>query len=225
MTSTVQKVLDEVSKILKDEWSFEFDQATELLPLLNRAVPEIVWRDPMASPVIAPLLCADGRTQTIPADAVALIDVRCNLGATNVGSGNIITKVPRDHMDAARPSWPTDVMGSPGVPAAPRHYTTDERLPRFFDLWPQPNGTWWVEIRFSFVPDDVAAGDNFPLPDMYIASCEHWMIANALAGRRPQLDAQGQFLVAYHTQEFEKSMGATVAGTVATVPSNTVNRQ
>lgn len=226
MTTPVTTLLADVSKCLKDEVNWIFDLTTELLPLLNMAVPAIVNEDPLAAPVDIPFLTTPGIVQTIPGDAVALIMVRGNCGALSTDYGDAITEMTLDSMNAARRGWRRDVMGSglPGVPMFPFHWIPSARGPRFFDLWPAVAGTWYVDIQYAAVPDNVAIGDNFPLPDMYLGPAYSWIVAKALAGRRPQLDAKGEKLIEYHTAEFYKQTGSGDVAKKQTVPNATVQR-
>lgn len=224
MTTPVSTVLDYVSKALKDEVNWIFDLETELLPLLNLSVPQIVINDPLANPMDIQMLCTAGVTQTIPDDNLALIKVIANCGVAAADYGDAIDEISLDSMNSSRRGWRRDVMGSglPGVPLFPYHWIALAKDPKRFDLWPAVKGTWYVDIKSSVVPDDVGISDNFPLPDIYIAASQHWIIANALAGRRPQLDDKGKFLVTYHTAEFDKSTMSSDTAKKQTVPKNEV---
>lgn len=218
MSITVMEVLTEVSKSMRDEVNFIWDLQTELLPLLNRAVPELVWRDPYASVFNMPFATAAGVLQTIPADAVALINVKRNLGANGTTPGNIITDVPRDSLDADLPSWPTTTA------AAPIHYVFDSRDPRRFYLWPQPPSPWFVELEYAQVPNDVAIGDPFPLPEMYAAAVQHWIKAIAYSSNMELYGGIGAKLSEFYMAQFNATMAATVPAIGESVPKNTVNR-
>lgn len=224
MTTTVTTVISEVLKVLKDEVGMIFDPQTEVLPRLNRCVPAIVWADPQSNVVNLPFLCAEGVTQTLPPEAVTLVSVQRNLGPAGTAAGTSLTKVNRNTMDASRWGWGSQIMGEPGVPPFPVHWLFGERSPRFFDLWPQPNGPWYVQLEYSAVPDDVGIGDNWPLPDMYISPGESWMVANLLAGRREELNQQAVIVMNFHQSKYEQEMGISAKAKQTQAASPQINR-
>ena len=77
MPIAVADLLARASKTLYDETNVVYAQQ-ELLDHLNAAVAEIVQLDTKAYMVNAPLPCAPGTLQSLPGDAVALVDVRYN---------------------------------------------------------------------------------------------------------------------------------------------------
>lgn len=50
----VSIIIAEIQKTLQDEVGYDYDEATELLPLLNRAASEICRLDPQANPISIP---------------------------------------------------------------------------------------------------------------------------------------------------------------------------
>lgn len=222
-----QTIVDQVSKKLWDEIGANYDQQTELLPGLNDSIVEIVWLDPMASVFNMPFPTEPVSLQTIPADAVALINVKANLGTDGTTVTNAITRVPRDHFDSVHPNWQSEVSGAAGVPASPYHYIFDERDPRRFWLWPAPIANWKVQLEYSQVPDDVTLADDYPLPAMYIPATKDYMLWKALLRRdKAMVGPMSEQLLALATKyesAFYTLMGATVKAIGEVVPRRKAN--
>lgn len=222
MPFPVSNLLTECSKALRDEVGFEFDPETELLPLLNLSVADIVWKDPLASVFNTPFTAAMQALQVLPGDAVALVDVRFDLGTTGRPQ-SAITNVQRDNLDAADPLWETQHCGDPGVPAVVTHFTNDERDPRRFYLWPAPSATnWQVQLVYSQVPDDVTISDDYPLPAMYLGASKLFILARALA-IRDDVALKYKELLGYYQQEYDKLVLSTEVAIKKQVPRGKVN--
>lgn len=226
MATSIQSIVNEVLKVLRDESANivgAFSVEDEVLPYINDSLSDIVTDCPMANPVTAAFATAATTLQTLDASAVALIDVRRNLGADGETVGKVITKVPEDALDAGRPTWPTDVCGDAGVPTTPTHYISSIKSPRRFYLWPTPPDPWYVETIAATVPADVTIDDDYPLPDMFISTTKAYVISHILARRDrevldPQKHAQVAALITFWNSEYTTSLKASVASMLATVP-------
>jgi hypothetical protein len=184
MPISVSSLLTRVSKTLFDETNVVYAQQ-ELLDHLNAAVAEIVQLDTKAYMVNAPLQCVPGAMQSLPGDAVALVDIRYNCDATGT-PGRAVTATGLDPLAAARPDW----FAEPPAAVA-RHYAADPRDPKRFYLWPpQPNPAGYVQVVYQGVPDDVALTDNFPLPDLYAQAAYLFVLYHALLRRDKNGDPQ-----------------------------------
>ena len=170
-----------------------------------------------------------GPRQELTPDGASLIDVRMNLGTDGQTLSNIITKVPKDSMDADLPTWPGDVCGVNGKPATVQHYMTDPDDPKRFYLWPYPNvmqTPWFLQIIYRSVPNDVGLTDNFPLPSLYWPAVKAYIIWHVLERKDEFLgDPNVQTLIASKKDEFNRALGLTAAGTSKTIPRDTVNKQ
>lgn len=184
MPIAVADLLARVSKTLYDETNVVYAQQ-ELLDHLNAAVAEIVQLDTKAYMVNAPLQCAPGTLQSLPGDAVALVDVRYNCDDGGV-AGRAITAVGMEQLQAARPDWHRSPPSS-----VCRHYAADGRDPKRFYVWPpQPDPPGLVMVVYQGVPDDVGLGDDFPLPDLYAEAAYLFVLYHVLLRRDHDADPQ-----------------------------------
>jgi hypothetical protein len=184
MPVSVSALLARASKTLYDETNVVYAQQ-ELLDHLNAAVAEIVQLDTKAYMVNAPLRCVPGSLQSLPGDAVALVDVRFNTDASSTG-GRAVTEVSMPHLQAARPDWHRSPPST-----ETRHYCADPRDPKRYYVWPpQPDPAGYLQVVYQGVPDDVGLGDNFPLPDLYAEAAYLFVLYHALLRRDRNADPQ-----------------------------------
>lgn len=174
-----------------------------------------------------------GPRQELTPDGASLIDVRMNLGVDGQTMSNAITKVPKDSLDASRPSWPMDVCGISEQPTTPQHYMTDPDDPKRWYLWPYPNvmsSPWFVQLIYRSVANDVGLTDAFPLPSLYwnvVKAYMLWHVPLRLdkRGMDASMAAAIDKLVTSSMNEFNTALGLTAAATRKTIPRDTVNKQ
>ena len=169
MPYTVQEVLTDVSKTLYDEdgviWYNGDGQLaqSELIAHLNAAIVDIVTLDPKASTYNGAFTAVAGAKQMLPDSALAFLDLPYNLDSTGLIPGRAITKVEIATLNAYKPSW----YASPPSPET-RHVAVDSEEPRAFYCWPPCRAGDKKQIKYPFVPANVALlTDVFPLPDIY----------------------------------------------------------
>jgi hypothetical protein len=169
-----------------------------------------------------------GPKQELPPDAASLIDIAGNLGVDGQTQGGIITKVPKDIMDAVRPGWRQDICGVSGQPTQPIHYVFDERDAKRFYLWPYVNvmsSPWYVEMKYRAVPNNVGIDDAFPLPALYEPVAKFYTIAHAMM-RLDEDDkrwAKCQTLIPMFMKEFNDALVSTNLSIKMTVPDDRPN--
>ena len=206
MTITVANLLARCSKTLYDETNVVYAQA-ELLDHLNTAVAEIVQLDAKAYMVNQAVRLAPGSQQQLPGDAVALVDVKYNLAATQAGTagapGRAITAVAMSELQEARPDW----HASPPA-ATVRHYCADPRDPRRFYVWPpQADPPGFAQVVYQGVPEDVDLAGDFPLPDLYAEAAYLFVLYHALLRREPHGDPQrAQFFYTAFLQALDQDV-------------------
>mgnify|MGYP000731235032 CR=1 FL=1 len=181
-TTKVVDVIKRVQRICNDKTGIVWPEA-ELLEDFNDAVKDIVMRRPDASTVNVFFdTTADSSKQTLPADALRLIEVTRNKG------GKVITKIDRGTLDATRPDWH---QSTPSL--AIEHYVYDERDPKTFYLYPRPtnNGVnpHQVELVYCTCPPAISIAETaikagtdtttIPLDDIYANAIADFMLYRA----------------------------------------------
>ena len=163
-TVIVGSILERANTLLNDPGFIRWSKQ-ELLNYYNDAARAIVLVRPDAHTKHVDFSCVAGTKQTLPSDALRLIDVVRNLG------GSVIRYVPRKVLDDSYPDWHTSVVATK-VSA----FTYDERDPKTFFLYPGPAANVKVDVVYSVAPQSKTLAEvedeNTPaiadLDDIYI---------------------------------------------------------
>lgn len=160
-TITVNEILQRANTLLNDKvWTRWPKQ--ELLDYYNDATKAIVLIRPDAHTKNQEFSCEAGTKQSLPNDALRLIEVVRN------ANGRVVRYVPRKSLDDSYPDWHTGNI-STEVAA----YTYDERDPKVFYLYPGPAALHSIDVVYSVAPQsksliDVEADAVADLDDIYI---------------------------------------------------------
>lgn len=143
-TTKAVDLINRVSVTLQDPTFVRWPQQ-ELLNYLNDAQRQIVLFRPDARTVNSSFSCAASAKQSLPADALRLINVTRNV------AGRAITKVSRAIMDVQLPDWYETTIATGGV----RHFLYDPADPKTFYVYPKPSAGTTIEIVYSTAPADI----------------------------------------------------------------------
>lgn len=101
--------------------------------------------------------------QTIPADALRLLDITRNMGKNGTSPGPGITSIGRIALEAQEPNW-TTTTGQ-----FVEHFIYDFKTPRQFFIYPNTTDGRWVEMTFSKDPAEVQSlSETFVFDATYI---------------------------------------------------------
>jgi hypothetical protein len=206
MTTTYQSIIDKAEILLQDE---EADQAlrrwpeSELLTWLKDGEQQVIKDKPDANPIVEVVQLTAGSQQALPASAVQLLDVLCNMGTDGITRGNIVTVVERKLMNALDPTW----MGSTASATVSHVIYDHKRARNMFWVYPQSTGTNYLEVMSGKLPDNASAviTDNTILDDEFAVPLMHYMIAMAYA-KDADIPQSAQLLSA-HMGIFRQSLG------------------
>lgn len=206
MATTAQTVINSAQQILVDDnvrWL-----ETELLDWINAGVRAIADARPDATIVVANLTLVAGTKQTLPADAVSLVDVVRNV------SGRAVRPASMSLMDAQRPDWHTETAG------ATRNYFYDRRTPRTFFVYPPAAASAQVEIKYHANPALLTvATQNIPIGDEYVNALLDYVLYRAFS-KDAEYTATNARAVAHKTA-FDNALGTKTAGDSAVAPKET----
>lgn len=197
-TITVNSLLERVNQRLIDPGWVRWPRQ-ELLDYLNDAVRAIVLRRPDASTSYQTFTCVAGTRQTLPPEAVRLIEVVRNVGSSAVRF------VPRATLDESYPDWQ---KGQSARRAA--GYVYDERDPKTFWLYPGVRSGVEVELIVSVTPGMVTLAQvdsmvTLPLDDVYFNPIYDFILFRAHS-KDAEHDANAQ-LANSHFQAFGLALG------------------
>ncbi len=122
----------------------------ELLDFLHDAQRDIVMRKPDAyTKSVSTVLTVSETKQSLPSDAILLLDITRNMGTDGSTPGRVPTRIEKPVMDQQWPNWMTDTGA-----AEVQHYMYDEKDPSNFYIYPpQPaSSPGYLGLVYSAVP-------------------------------------------------------------------------
>lgn len=202
--SATQEILLLADNQLQDQTGVKWGP-DRLIPYLNLGILEIINLKPEAYPTTVPITLVAGPTQNLPAGAIGLIDVVCNLDATGVIPQSVIRSVDKTAMDHLIPGWMTFT-----ATAVVSYAILDPRDPHKFYVFPPATGGNKVQAVISTPPGALADSDStFPLDDSYRPAAVDYLIYRALAEETSQPNALAKSKDFY--QAFLRDLGVKSA--------------
>jgi hypothetical protein len=170
MATTVRSILNRAASLLNDEEHVRWEES-ELLEWLNDGQRAVV-RGPATDAYILRdnMTCTGGTVQTLPTDAIRLVDV-----VKNVSGGQTIYQSDYATVDALSAAWRN------AAPGDAENYFYDERNPLQFELYPPQSGGEVVEIVYSAQPADVTVTGAIIISDMYADSLIDYVVYRGLS--------------------------------------------
>jgi hypothetical protein len=162
---------------LQDATGVRWD-STELLGWLNSGQREMLIYKPNANVKALAVKLAAGTRQSLPDDAVQLIDVTRNMGTDGNTPGRAIRQTQREALDATRPTWHSDTAS-----AVVKHFIFNPLDPKaFYNYPPQPaTGQGYVETVYGAVPVDATANSTISVDDIYETILLDYMLYRAFS--------------------------------------------
>jgi hypothetical protein len=149
-----------------------------LVPYLNLFLLEVMNLKPDAYATTQNITLVQGPVQSLPASAIALVDVVCNMGVSGTTRGTPIQGILKDALDDLVPDWMT-WAGNAEV----KFVATDPRNPKKFWVFPpQPASPAKIECVLTIAPTPITSSDGtFPFDDSYIPPAVDYVVGRALS--------------------------------------------
>lgn len=149
---TPAAVITEVRNLISDtRVPFRYSDTT-LLGFVNQTIKRIVaYRPDVFSYIGTFTTTADSIIQTLPTDAVRLVEV------FQVINGNAVTEVNRETLDQMYPEWVSE------TPAAPVNFMRHQRNPTRFFLYPRPVTGTQLLLEYIQAPPDYTLNQTITL--------------------------------------------------------------
>lgn len=146
---TPADVITEVRRIVQDTAApYRYSDA-DLLGYINQTLKRMALLRPDLFGVIEDFVTtASSAVQTLPTDAIRLIDV------FSVKGGSAVTETDRETMDRNYPSWSVEAAGTPV------NYMRHVKNPTRFFLYPPPSSGVQLVIEYAKVPPIYALNDT-----------------------------------------------------------------
>ena len=152
-TITGRQIVDKAVKLLLDgghvRWTLD-----ELLGWLNSGFTAIVEAKPTAYTRNRSIQLVMGTKQTLPVDAISLVEISRNMGVNGATPGTAITFIKKKILDQSYPGW----HGAIGTALA-RFFCSDARDLKTFYVMPPSTGNNHVEAVYFAVPAPLVGAD------------------------------------------------------------------
>lgn len=146
-------IIVEVRKLLQDVSTPYRYSDTDLLGFVNQSLKRMsVLRPDLFGEIVSIPTTADTAVQSLPTDALRLIDI------FQVQGGSVITEVDRETMSRCNPSWMTEASGTPVN--FMRHVKNPER----FFLYPRPIAGTILVGEYAKTPPDYTLDQTITSP-------------------------------------------------------------
>lgn len=201
-TTQVNALVARASTLIQDATNVRWP-IPELVGWLNDGQREVALNKPEASVKnVSVALIAGSTKQTLPADAVLLIDVVRNTGSGGSSPGTAVRLTDREVLDAQRPTWHSDANTVGYI----QHYTYDTRDPKNFYVYPKaPGGGWQIEVVYSSSPQDAVTGGVISIDDTYANALLDYILYRAYS-KDAEYAGNANLAVAHYTA-FANSLG------------------
>lgn len=211
-TVLASAVIEKASLALMDVSNVRWT-AAELLKWLNLGQRQIVQVVPTANNVMAAVPVVAGSRQSLPATAWTLLDITRNMGAGGATPGRAIRVVSQELMDLFDPDWHTATATT-----VVQNYVYNPLDSLNYYVYPPSLGTWYVEMNYSAIPADIAAGTAITISDAYEGSLLDYILFRACA--KDAEYAPGVALAQMYLQLFTAALTAAGSGEQQGNPNN-----
>lgn len=198
----VSELLQRAQDILNDAGFVRWTKP-ELLRWLNDGMRDLLPLDPTACQKTATVILADGAMQTLPAEAVQLLDVVGNVQDSGA-PGRQIRLVSRPTLDAAFPKWQME-SSKPYV----SNVMYDVINRKIFWVYPPAQAGVKIDLVYSYIPSVVADTDNVPVDAMYQTPLVDYVLFRAFSKETEQQSSAAR--AAAHLQAFSSAVNTIVA--------------
>lgn len=204
-TILASAILNNASVALNDVAQVRWTQS-ELLGYLNDAQRAAAAVRPDLSVETRSFPLTAGATkQSIPTDALSLVEPVRNMGADGLTAGMPITFTDRNSLDSVQPTWHSDANALGYV----RHVVKGSDM-RVFYVYPKAPTTWNMEAVFAVTPSDVpTAGSPIALDDVYAPALEFYVLGKAYGKNKS--DAASLALSDGYFAKFASTLGPVKA--------------
>ena len=201
----VNDILKTVSFTLSDKANVTYPEP-DLIAAINNGCRMVVIYRPDARSKVATIPLVKGVKQTLPDDALRLLDTYYN------ENGYPIQMVNRKDVDRSLPNW---VNMEPADEVLELMY--DERVPDTFYVYPPVEDGVRINVAYSIMPEIIASKDDkFPLPEKYVPPVIEWTLYQMFSLDTKNMQAQQQAMM--HSQQFYQMLQVKMQGDLMVAP-------
>lgn len=167
MAISVANIISSIRQAIQDNPAVKWTDDV-LVDYLNEAQMEISRYKPDSNIKNTSMTTVAGILQTLPSDAIRLIDVPCNT------SGNAIVHVDKKALSMQNPAWPNTVAS-----ANAKAFMFNDADPTRFYVFPPSVAGSSLRVVYSARPTTVSINDNISISDEYKSSIVHYVCFKA----------------------------------------------
>jgi len=191
MATKVRSILNRAALLLNDNEFIRWEES-ELVAWLNDGQKAIATAPATDAYIIrGDITTVEGSVQSLPLDAIRLIDV-----VKNASDGSAIHQTDYAMVDMLAPAWRAQTPV-----AIAENYFFDERTPLEFELFPPVTAGNLIEVVYGAQPDEVGVNDNILVKDLYSDALINYIMYRALSkdteDASPELGRATAFYRAY----------------------------
>ena len=204
---TPAEVITEVRRIVQDTFApFRYSDAV-MLGYVNQTLKRMaILRPDLFSDIVDIPTTADSAVQSLPADAIRLLDI------FQVKNGAAINEVDRETMNRNYPNWMTETSGTPV------NFMRHVKNPDRYFLYPRPAAGVVLVGEYAKSPVDYALGDTISvISDVYFPVIVDGAVFLAQSIDDEHVDS-GRAKLFYDS--FTQQLGATLQGRKITDTKN-----
>lgn len=146
---------------------------------LNAGIRTLILGRPDAGAVTESVQLVAGVKQTLPSDALRLLDISRNMGTDGLTAGKIITPTKREHVNYSNLLWPA-ATGDDSI----ENFSYDANTPEIFYVTPPVSNSTnvYVEMSTSQLPTAITAtGDSTGTNDIFFEPLVQYMLYKAFS--------------------------------------------
>lgn len=171
MTILASDLITQAARIYQDV-GYDRVSESDWISYLNAAIKRLIGLRPDAHYKVTVMQLSTGALQSLPAEALRLIDITRNMGSDGATPGSPVTQVDKDTLDRTL-SWYTETAED-----EIEHYSYDPRKPRNFTV--EPPSTNYIELSYSYLPTLVTASDDtLDMDPTFEDDLLNWMLYQA----------------------------------------------
>lgn len=212
MSFTANDYIVDAAELYADD-SYDRISTTVWMRYLNAAIRALILVRPDAGAVVESVQLVAGIKQTLPTNALRLLDIIRNMGADGTTAGKICAPASRHHINYSNLLWPA-ASGDTAI----ENFSYDAEIPNIFYVTPPVHATTavYVEMATSQLPTKITAtGDTVGVNDIFFEPLIQYMLYKAYAADDEGAEKQS---AEDHFQKFLQLLGMEAATSKATGP-------
>ena len=174
--------------LLYGDTGYDRVEVPDWIKYLNASIRALILVRPDAGAQTSNVQLVAGVLQTLPTDALRILDITRNMGVDGLTAGKIITPTDRKHLDYSNLLWPA-ATGDTAVD----NFSYDKENPRIYYVTPPIHATTavYVEMQVSQLPTAVTSTSSaLGINDVFFEPVVQYMLYKAFSADDEDVEFQ-----------------------------------